>query len=135
MAFAHSDFRWKQRFENYTSSLKEFEMAINKEDYSTLERAGLIQLFEISFELAWKTLKDILFYEGYNVKSPRETIKQAFENDLIVDAELWLELLEGRNKFSHVYDENMAKSAIKIIKETYAPLLFALEKVLSERAN
>lgn len=131
----HSDFRWKQRFENYTSSLKEFKIAIDKEDYSTLERAGLIQLFEISFELAWKTLKDILFYEGYNVKSPRETIKKAFENDLIVDAELWLELLEGRNKFSHVYDENMATSAIKVIKEIYSPLLFALEKVLTARMD
>ena len=130
----HSDFRWEQRFNNYSSSLRELKIAIEKEEYTVLERAGLIQLFEVSFELAWKTLKDILFYEGYDVKSPRATIKQAFANDLITDGEKWLELLEGRNEFSHAYDEEMAQSAIRIIKEEYSPILFALHDVLKERA-
>ena len=129
----HSDFRWEQRFENYNSSLNELKSALEKKEYTKLERAGLIQLFEVSFELAWKTLKDILFYEGYDVKSPRAAIKQAFENDLIVDGELWLELLESRNKFSHVYDEKMAESAIRAINDTYAPILFSLQKILQDR--
>jgi nucleotidyltransferase substrate binding protein (TIGR01987 family) len=129
----HSDFRWEQRFENYGSSLNELKSALEKKEYTKLERAGLIQLFEVSFELAWKTLKDILFYEGYDVKSPRSAIKQAFENDLIADGTLWLELLESRNKFSHVYSEEMAVSAIKAIKEDYAPLLFALQRELQQR--
>ena len=129
----HSDFRWEQRFENYVLSLNELKSALEKNEYTKLERAGLIQLFEVSFELAWKTLKDILFYEGYDVKSPRSTIKQAFENDLIVDGELWLELLESRNKFSHVYDEKMAESAVRAIKEIYAPILFSLRRILEER--
>ena len=129
----HSDFRWEERFENYTSSANELKLAIEKKEYTKLERAGLIQMFEVSFELAWKTLKDILFYEGYDVKSPRATIKQAFANDLITDGDIWLELLESRNKFSHVYDENMALSAIKTIKEDYAPILFALQEQLQQR--
>jgi len=129
----HSDFRWEQRFENYASSLNELKAALEQKTYSKLERAGLIQLFEISFELAWKTLKDILFYEGYDVKSPRATIKQAFEIDLIISGELWLELLESRNRFSHVYNEEMAESAIRAIKEDYSPLLFALQTKLQER--
>jgi len=129
----HSDFRWEQRFENYNSSLSELKSALEKTEYTKLERAGLIQLFEVSFELAWKTLKDILFYEGYDVKSPRAVIKQAFENDLIADGELWLELLESRNRFFHLYDERMAESAIRAINDTYAPILFSLQKILQER--
>jgi nucleotidyltransferase substrate binding protein (TIGR01987 family) len=131
----HSDFRWEQRFENYTNSLVEFRSAIAKESYTPLERAGLVQLFEISFELAWKTMKDILFYEGYDVKSPRAVIKQAFANDLITDGEKWLELLESRNKFSHMYGEEMAMSATTQIKKIYAPLLLDLQEALQGRTN
>ena len=79
----HSEFRWKQRFQNYQKSLNELKTALEKDEYSLLEQAGVIQLFEVSFELAWKTLKDLLYYEGFEVKSPRDSITAAFENNII----------------------------------------------------
>ena len=129
----HSDNRWKQRFQNFESSLGELRSALEKKEYTTLERAGLIQFFEVSFELAWKTLKDMLFYEGYDVNSPRSTLKQAFANGIIADGELWLKALERRNLFSHTYDNEIAEKAVGLIKETYSPLLFALEMELKGR--
>jgi nucleotidyltransferase substrate binding protein (TIGR01987 family) len=131
----HSDIRWKQRFQNFEASLRELRDALEKTEYTTLERAGLIQLFEISFELAWKTLKDMLFYEGYDVNSPRAAIKQAFANGIIADGELWLKALDGRNLFSHTYDNKLAEDAAALIKETYSPLLFALETELGNRLS
>ena len=98
-----------------------------------MERAGLIQFFEISFELAWKTLKDMLIYEGYDVNSPKSTLKQAFANGTIADGELWLKALDGRNLFSHTYDNELAEEAIDLIKKTYSPLLFDLETKLRSR--
>jgi len=123
----HSDFRWEQRFQNFQSSLVEFRDAVEQKEYTNLERAGLIQLFEMCFELSWKTLKDLLFYEGYDVKTPRAVIKQAFANGIITEGEIWLEALEGRNLFSYTYNNKMAQGAVSLIKETYAPILFALE--------
>lgn len=37
------ELRWKLRFENYASVLGELQMAVEKEEYTALERAGLIQ--------------------------------------------------------------------------------------------
>ncbi|MCK9316681.1 MAG: nucleotidyltransferase substrate binding protein [Verrucomicrobia bacterium] len=131
----HSDFRWKQRFQNFQKSLVDFRSALDKTEYTILEQAGLIQLFEVSFELAWKTLKDLLFYEGFEVNSPRETIKQAFASDILSNPEIWLEALEGRNRFSHTYDKKLAEDSIRSIRIRYAPLLFELENTLKKRLN
>ena len=130
-----SDLRWKQRFQNYESSLRELLDALEKNDYTNLERAGLIRLFEISFELAWKTLKDMLLYEGYDVNSPKSAIKQAFANGIITEGELWIKALDGRNLFSHTYSNDLAEEAVKLIKETYSPLLFALETEMKNRLS
>jgi len=132
----HSEFRWKQRFEHYQSALTELKAALAPREldnaFSTLERAGLIQLYEVSFELAWKTLKDMLFYEGFEVNSPRSAIKQAFALGIIKDGEAWLVALEGRNLFSHVYSGELAEKAIENIR-LYTPLLIALEEVLEHK--
>ncbi len=124
--------RWKQRFEHYQLALKELKEALKKEKYSTLERAGLIQLYELSFELAWKSLKDFLYYEGIEANSPRSSIKQAFALGLIDDGQAWLEGLESRNLFTHTYSASLAKQAEKFIR-MYVPLLVALEKVLEQK--
>ncbi|WP_200086690.1 HI0074 family nucleotidyltransferase substrate-binding subunit [Salicibibacter cibi] len=62
-----------------------------------MERAGLIQLFEVTFELAWKVFKDYLEAEGYIMKSPRQTIKQAFQMGIIEDGHTWIDALSDRN--------------------------------------
>jgi len=130
-----TDIRWKQRFQNYERSLVDFENSLKQTEYSVLERAGLIQLFEVSFELAWKTLKDILYYDGFDVKSPRAAIKQAFANNLITNGETWLALLEGRNIYAHTYDKIIAENSVVLIKEQYAPLLLALRDTLRGHLN
>ena len=96
--------RWKQRLQNLNKAMKRLEEACDQDEYSELETAGLVQTYEFTFELAWKTMKDRLTFEGYDVKSPRETIKKAFEMSLIADADEWLEALETRNLFNHTYE-------------------------------
>lgn len=74
------DIRWKQRFENFEKSYKLLKKYSNQAITTELERAGIIQFFGMSFELVWKVLKDYLESEEYVVKSPRETVKQAFRD-------------------------------------------------------
>ncbi|MBM7559022.1 nucleotidyltransferase substrate binding protein [Marinitoga litoralis] len=117
------DIRWKQRFQNFEKSYKLLKKYINMEDMDELDRAGIIQFFEMSFELSWKVLKDFLEYNGYLVKSPREAIKLAFQLEIIDNGEYWLKALEDRNLTVHTYDENTAMEIVKKIKGIYLPEL------------
>jgi nucleotidyltransferase substrate binding protein (TIGR01987 family) len=75
--------RCRQRFANYEKSLGHLKTTVEKDVLNDIEKAGLIQFFEVTFELSWKVMKDFLTAEGYEVKSPRDSIKTAFEYGLI----------------------------------------------------
>jgi nucleotidyltransferase substrate binding protein (TIGR01987 family) len=88
-----------------------------------------IQRFEFTFELSWKLIKAILDYNGIEAASPRAAIKEAFQNKMIEDGQGWIEMLEDRNKTSHIYDEALALAIYKNIKERYFKLLTDLYTV------
>jgi len=130
------DIRWKQRLSNFKKSLAHLAMATEIEEPSILQKAGTIQFFEMSFELAWKTLKDYLEEEGFSdVKSPKSTIKKAFELSLILDGHMWLEALENRNLAAHTYDDETAQEIFELICHSYYPLLDELKNSLEKLSN
>jgi len=135
---ANSDeVRWQQRLENFTNALVRLNIANEEEDYNDLERTGLVKLFEINFELAWKTAKDLLFYEGFEVKSPREVIRKAFEMDYLdeEDSETLLEALDNRNRLSHTYNETTAIEAVSLIKTRYTPAMQRLHQTFLDKQS
>ena len=85
---------------------------------SDLEKAGVIQIHEFTFDLAWKTVKDYLEVNEVVVKFPREVIKEAFKYGLL-DGEVWLDILQKRNLMSHTYDVETAELAYNLIVDTY----------------
>lgn len=128
------DIRWRQRFENFTKSFATLTKYIGVETPSELERAGLIQLFEVTFELSWKVLKDYLESEGYAPISPRESIKEAFRIGIIQDGELWLDALQSRNLSSHIYDESTVLQILELIQTRYYPILQAFYETMHTKA-
>ncbi len=88
-----------------------------------LEKDGVIQRFEYTFELFWKTLKIILSYLGIECYSPRNCIKEAFRQGLIEDDEIFLDMLEDRNLSSHIYEEDSVEEIFRRIKEVYVDVL------------
>jgi nucleotidyltransferase substrate binding protein (TIGR01987 family) len=127
------EIRWRQRFENFEKSYKLLEKYSNEDVKTELERAGIIQFFEMTFELSWKVLKDYLEAQGYVVKSPRDSIKQAYQIDLIDDGHIWLEALSKRNLTTHTYDETLAEKFVVEIRQLYFPAIKKLyEKLLEE---
>ena len=90
------ELRWRQRFENFEKAYSQLHAAIEIFDrLSNLEKEGLIQRFEYTFELAWKTLKDYLEANEVEVKFPRDVIKSAFHYELIQDGEVWMDMLKS----------------------------------------
>jgi nucleotidyltransferase substrate binding protein (TIGR01987 family) len=88
-----------------------------------LEKDGVIQRFEYTFEIFWKTLKILLSYLGIECNSPRSCIKEAFRQGLIKDDEIFLDMLEDRNLSSHIYEEKTAEEIFERIKEIYVEIL------------
>jgi nucleotidyltransferase substrate binding protein (TIGR01987 family) len=94
----------------------------------------MIQFFEMSFELSWNMVKDYLSEQGFtDIKSPRDSIKKAFETDLIRDGNGWLKMMEDRNLTSHAYDEETAKEIEKFIRLEHYSLLEKLYKTFKQK--
>ena len=111
---------YNQKFENYKSALQRLNDGIMKYNQTNdLLRDGLIQRFEFTFELAWKTLKAIFEDEGLvGLNSPKTVLREAFSAGLIKKDELWLAMLSDRNTTAHIYNEQLAiEICSKIIKE------------------
>ena len=127
-----TDVHWRQRLDNLEKALGNLEMALAIQEADLIQRAGMVQFFEICFELSWKVLKDYLEAQGFNdLNSPRGNIKKAFEIGLIVDGSAWLKGLEDRNMTSHIYNETIARQVEDFIRNIYAPLFRTLVSTMN----
>lgn len=129
------DIRWQQRFNHFEKAFLLLQDAVAIESPSIVERAGLIQFFEMAFELAWKLLKDFEEAEGFVVRSPREAIKRAFEAGIVGDGHDWIDALEDRNLTTHTYNEETALEVERKIRLKYFPLLDRLHREFSTRVR
>lgn len=123
----NEEIRWIYRFRNFTRAYNLLVEALDRDALSDLEREGMVQRFEYTFELAWKTIKDRLVYEGAKIDSatPRPVIRTVFQSGLIDDGQTWMDMLEQRNVMSHQYDEKAFLEVEENIRQKY---IFALER-------
>lgn len=119
------DIRWKQRLSNYTRAFQSLTEAIalsQQRELSALEQQGLIRSFEFTHELAWKMLKDYLEYQGVsNIIGSRDASRIAFQNALIQDGEVWMQMIAARNQTSHTYNLKIAQSVVESILNRFYP--------------
>jgi len=129
--------RWIQRYANFQKALDQLQRFVGKEDLNEMEEQGLIQAFDYTFELAWKTLQDLLEEEyGYaETRGPRPVIMQAFSDGVITKGEQWMEMLKDRNRTVHTYDEAIAKEIIASVKNEYIQLFQALNSKFQQIQN
>lgn len=115
--------RWKQRFANLGRAYAQLQKGLEINQPNEIERQGIIQSFEFTFELAWKTLKDYLESRGTQVSFPRDVIKQAFQHEILKDGDIWLKMLDKRNLIAHTYDEEKASEALLLIRNDFFPAI------------
>lgn len=122
------DIRWKQRFQNFKRAFTLLRSALEDRDisdFSDLEKEGIIQRFEYTFELAWKTLKDYLDFSGIKIEeaTPRKIIKLCAVSGIFesagIDPDVYMNMMLERNLLSHTYDFERFEQALIKIKGQY----------------
>lgn len=126
-----------QKVENYQNALKRLEEAIARYQTApndTLYRDGLIQRFEFTFELAWKSLKEYMEDQGMvlTIVSPRSVLKEAYAAGIIDNPDIWNEAVDSRNLMSHIYDEETAISIADRVSSEFIIPLTALAEFYKE---
>ncbi len=127
------DIRWKQRFNNLKKAYGRLSDANEKfAALSVLEKEGLVQRFEYTFELSWKTVKDYLESKGVATQFPREAVKEAFASGVLADGEAWIDMLDNRNLMSHTYQEEVFREVVDKIHRIYIPAITQLVEYLEK---
>jgi nucleotidyltransferase substrate binding protein (TIGR01987 family) len=132
-----SDPRWVLRFENFSRAfilLREGIEILQEPNVPDIVREGVVQRFEYTWELAWKTLKDYLVFKKVTLDkvTAAEVIRTAFEAGYINDGQDWMDALDARNKMSHVYSQEAFKAVIGDIEHRYFKLFDDLHDMLLE---
>lgn len=136
MSRENKDIRWIQRFHSYTKAFGQLREYVDRKDLNDLEKQGLIKSFEYTYELAWKTLQDLLKEKGYtDITGPKPVILQCFQDGYIRDGEAWMYMHESRNLTSHTYDRDTAEEIVEKIRSEYCDLFKELFTRLEKEKN
>lgn len=136
------DGRWEQRFSNYNKALQKLAEAVHylhsTEGLSlvldNLVKEGLIQRFEYTHELAWNVMKDYAAYQGNTtIGGSRDATREAFQLQLIDNGEVWMDMIQSRNKTTHTYNEATANEIHRKIMTQYFPLFKAFQHRMQEK--
>lgn len=130
--------RWLYRLDNYKRAfglLRESIELSQSRELNQLEKEGVIQRFEYTWELAWKLLNDLLAADGVTLDTvtPRSVIRAAFSARFISDGEAWMKALDARNRMSHTYNFKEFERVILEIQTTYLALFDSLHFSALER--
>jgi nucleotidyltransferase substrate binding protein (TIGR01987 family) len=122
---------FKLKEEAFEKALNQLEKAL-KQPKSEYIRDAVIQRFEFTYELAWKTIKAYLSTLDLTVLSPKEALKVAYQQGLITDAAAWSELHVKRNLTSHTYDEVLADEIYGYLQKEGLSLFLSLQQTLRQ---
>lgn len=135
-AIKKQDARWRQRFQNFNKAFSQLSGAAalaQQRPLSDLEQQWLIQAFEFTHELAWNTLKDFLQERGAtNLFGSKDATRQAFGAGLIENGEIWMDMIQSRNRTTHTYDQTTANEIARTIATDYLAEFGKFQKRFAE---
>ena len=133
------DARWKQRFAHYCAALKTLSDAVElsqTRSLSDLEKRGLIKSFEYTHDMAWKTMKNFLEDQGnQDLFGSKGSTRMAFEEGLIQEGDVWMDMIQNRNLTAHTYNQNTAEKISDEIIHHYFPAILAFQSKMNEQIN
>ena len=126
-----------KKLDNFSNCLTilanaDFKLAETNDIY----RTGIIGQFNLTFELAWKALQEVMKIhgvEGASTGSPREILQLGYKIGFLKDSKVWLLMLKKRNTSVHIYNENEIDEMIMLIRENFLPAFSVLKETLSNK--
>lgn len=126
-----------KKLDNFTNCLSilanaDFKFAETNDIY----RTGIIGQFNLTFELAWKALQEIMrmhSVEEAATGSPREILQLGYKIGFIHDSQVWLLMLKKRNTSVHIYNEDEVDEMIVLIHDSFIPAFMALKDMLVKK--
>ena len=119
--------RWKDLLKHYEQALGRLSKIVDlkrERQLNEFEEDSVIKRFEFTYEMAWKLM---MSYEKSNgvlqLMGSKDVVRNAISMSLIENGEAWMDMIDARNRTSHLYDEGMAKDVIDAIVNDYYPLL------------
>ena len=112
----------------------DFKMAETNDIY----RTGVIGQYNLTFELAWKALQEIMRKHGVEdsyTGSPREILQLGYKFGFINNSETWLLMLKKRNTSDHIYNEEEEDELILLIRDSFIPAFTALKDTLARKLD
>ena len=128
--------RFFDKYEKYLQAVERLSEAVQDYEKTPIEsiKDGVIQRFEFTTELAWKTLREYLIDQGYvELNSPKSVLNQSFVIGLFSDERVWLNIINDRNITSHIYDEKTADEIFQRIKNQYVEEFEKLKSKLGQK--
>lgn len=130
------DEKFYKRFDSFQKSLAALAEVRQRDLNDSFVLSGTGAKFSITFDLAWKVMKDIIIQDyavvDFPKGSPREVLRKAFEFRLI-QSDLWMEMLKNRNELTHDYDGEIIKDICHEIAGKYIDLFFDFQNVVEKR--
>ena len=123
------------RYHSYCKCLDNLKKSLTANPADDFVLEGTTQNFNLTFDLSWKVLKDVLVKSmgitDFAIGSPREVLQTAFTNGLI-DSDMWLQMLKCRNALAHDYDGEYAMTVFSRIITEYYRLFEKLKNTLEK---
>lgn len=129
--------RAQDGYHNFSNALDKFVNVVERyeefktEGFEDIYLDLIVKRFEFTYEMSWKALKRYLEFLGFEPKNPRATFKEAYSQQLIVDEDIWLDMIEQRNLSSHIYDESEIKEILDK-KDVYKNAFLELKAKLAD---
>jgi nucleotidyltransferase substrate binding protein (TIGR01987 family) len=123
----------KGKIENYSKAADLLSRSLVSPVVDERDLAGIVKCFEMTYELAWTTLKTQLKEQGIESQGPRDVFKAAWRIGILSVGEesAWVKMIEDRNLTIHTYDEAFARAMVERIRKTQEPALQALRMLWS----
>ena len=126
-----------KKLDNFSNCLTilgdaDFKLAETNDIY----RTGIIGQFNLTFELAWKALQEIMKMHGVeeaSTGSPREILQLGYKIGFVNDPEIWLLMLKKRNTSVHIYNEDEIDEMIILIRDSFIPAFKILNGTLIKK--
>lgn len=110
----------------------DFKLAETNDIY----RTGIIGQFNLTFELAWKALQEIMRKHGVEEASTgslREVLQLGYRIGFIENPDVWLLMLKKRNTSVHIYNEDEVDEMMILIHDSFLPAFILLKNTLVKK--